>query len=217
MGAGGAACWDLDLGVGRPRSVEGVGRRVLGNADRARQEAELGPGLKPLAGHAPLLKAVVQREDVVPPGLRPPEPDELDQLLHHRVVEVGDLAPLHQVVALARVLLDVVELPAIVAEAPGGAVLPGFPAVEGDRLPFAVDDGAVAEHLEVLRRVVRRRLGRVERVVHRHPLEGRLLHAVDDVWRLDSDGRQDLGHDIDHVVKLLPELSPGRGSPSASG
>ena len=52
-------------------------------------------------------------------------------------------------------------------------------AVPRHRGPALVVDAAVAEHLEVLRRVAVVRAGVVERVRHRDALERLLLHAVD--------------------------------------
>src|SRR6202008_796280 len=95
-----------------------------------------------------------ERQDVV--GLRLPEPE---------VYELGDLLGmlLGEVARLLGVLVGVEELPAVVLEVAD----PGERAVLGDRLPALVPDAARAEHLVVLRLLVRRRARVVERVAHR--------------------------------------------------
>ena len=68
------------------------------------------------------------------PGLDPPALDHLRQLARLLRREIARFAP---------VLLDVVELPAILVES-------GVRLVPRHRLPAVVPDAAVAEHLEVL-------------------------------------------------------------------
>ncbi len=77
----------------------------------------------------------------------------------------------------------------------------------GHSCPALVVDAAVAEHLEVLRRVAIRRIGVVERVGHRDALERSLLHAVD-AQRLRQAGRlEHRGRDVDHVMELRADLA----------
>ena len=70
------------------------------------------------------------------------------------------------------------------------------------RGPALVIDAAVAEHLEVLRRVTLRRLGIVERVQHAHALDGSLLHAVHGDGLREPRRLEDGRRHIDHMVKL---------------
>ena len=77
-----------------------------------------------------------------------------------------------------RPVVRAVELPDVVVERRHLGRHPGN-AVPGDSGPALVVDAAVAEHLEVLRRVAIVRVGVVERVRHRDALERPLLHAVD--------------------------------------
>ncbi len=74
--------------------------------------------------------------------------------------------------------------------------------VDGGGEPAVGVDGAVAEHLEVLRRVALRRLRVVERVDHAHALDRR-LHGAVDALRLGQTGS--LEHrrgDVDDVGEL---------------
>src|SRR6185503_15248970 len=77
---------------------------------------------------------LAQRQHLVATGLDPPALDHLRQLARLLRGEVARFAP---------VLLDVVELPAVLVES-------GVRLVPRHRLPSVVPDAAVAEHLEVL-------------------------------------------------------------------
>src|SRR5437016_13946548 len=63
---------------------------------------------------------------------------------------------------------------------------------------------AVADHLEILRLMLRRRLGirGVERVSHAHAFNWLLRNAVDQLWRLDARGLKEGRHDVNHVMEL---------------
>src|SRR5438876_12339807 len=63
---------------------------------------------------------------------------------------------------------------------------------------------AVADHLKILRLMLRRRIrvGLVERVSHAHAFNWLLRNAVDQLWRLDARGLKEGRHDINDVVKL---------------
>ena len=89
-----------------------------------------------------------------------------------------------QVVGLGRVLLDVIKLPLV----PGdhirrrlGAQLPRKRHRRRGRHPPVVIDGAIAEHLEILRRVSGRGVGvrLIPGIHHAYPFDGALLDAVD--------------------------------------
>src|SRR5207253_7392838 len=65
---------------------------------------------------------------------------------------------------------------------------------------------AVADHLEILRLMLRRRIWsgscRIERVSHAHAFNWRLRNAIDQLWRLDARGLKEGRHDINDVVEL---------------
>src|SRR5438552_18956848 len=65
---------------------------------------------------------------------------------------------------------------------------------------------AVADHLEILRLTLRRRVWSrsrgIERVSHAHAFNWLLRNAVDQLWRLDARGLKEGRHDINDVVKL---------------
>ena len=77
------------------------------------------------------------------------------------------------------------------------------------RHPAVVIDGAIAEHLEVLRGVPGGRVGvgLVPRVDHAHAFDGALLDAVDRIGRGDAGRFEDRRHDIDDVVELVADAA----------
>ena len=74
-----------------------------------------------------------------------------------------------------------------------------------DRHPAVMINGAIAQHLEVLRGVPGGRIGvgLVPRVHHAHAFDGSLLDAVDRVGRGNAGRFQDRRHDVDDVVELM--------------
>ena len=70
-------------------------------------------------------------------------------------------------------------------------------------------DGAVAEHLEVLRRVPGRRVGvgLVPGVGQARAFDRELLDAVDHLRRRDAGGFEDGRHDVDDVVELAADAA----------
>ena len=95
-------------------------------------------------------------------------------------------------------LVDVVKLPFVVVRR--RRLLPnshGSDRRRGAGDPAVVVDGAVAEHLEILRAVLRRRLRVIERVDHAHALDRLLRHAVEHRGRLHADGFEDGRIDVD--------------------
>ena len=72
------------------------------------------------------------------------------------------------------------------------------------RHPAVVIDGAVAEHLEILRRAPGGRVGvgLVPRVNHADAVHRALLDAVDGVGRRNAGRFEDRRHDVDDVVEL---------------
>ncbi len=124
-------------------------------------------------------------------GLRPPEVDELGQLL-------GVLGG--EVVALRSVHLVVVELPRVVIEGHARGVA-------GDRLPAVGVDGPVAHHLGVLDALAGGRVGVGERVVHGRAGDGELLVAPVGLGRGDADELVDGGGHVVHPVELVPDAA----------
>ena len=107
---------------------------------------------------------------------------------------------------------DVVELPLVPGDHVGrrlGAELPRERRRRRARQPAVVVDGAVAEHLEVLRGVPGRGVGvrLVPRVRHAHAVHGALLDAVDRLRRRDAGRFEDGRHDVDEVVELAADAA----------
>ena len=77
------------------------------------------------------------------------------------------------------------------------------------RHPAVLINGAIAQHLEVLRGVLGGRVGvgLVPRVHHAYAFDGSLLDAVDRVGRGNAGHFQDRRHNIDDVVKLIPDAA----------
>jgi hypothetical protein len=83
-----------------------------------------------------------------------------------------------------------------------------------------VIDGAIAEHLEVLRCVPGRDVGvrLVPRVHHADAFDRALVDAVDRIRRWDADRFEDGRHDVDDVMELAADAThvvdvarPGHG------
>ena len=77
------------------------------------------------------------------------------------------------------------------------------------RHPAVVIDGAIAEHLEILRRVPGRGVGvrLVPRVGHAHAFDRDLLDAVDRVGLRNAGRFEDGRHDVDDVVELAADAA----------
>ena len=149
-------------------------------------------------------RRVVERQHVVLLRLGIEEGLHLFDLLRH----LGC-----QVVELGGVLQDVVELPLVPGDHDrrrGAAQLPRERCRSRRRHPAIVIDGAVAEHLEVLRRVPGRGVGvrLVPRVYHAHAFDGELLDAVDRIRRRDTGRFEDRRDDVDDVVELACGCRP---------
>src|SRR5262245_43352624 len=78
----------------------------------------------------------------------------------------------------------------------------------GYRNPAVMVQGAIAEHLEVLRVPLFLRLRVVEAVHHADALDGLLRHAVELGWCGNVRCLQDRGHEINHVVELGADPPP---------
>src|SRR5208283_2801959 len=101
---------------------------------------------------------------------------------------------------------DVVELPLVLVHGRkfagsheprrGGRMRSGNPAV--------MVNGTVANHFEILRVALRRRIGvgRIEGVTHADAFDRLLLDAVDHVRLLDAGGFENGWNDVDDVVEL---------------
>jgi hypothetical protein len=84
--------------------------------------------------------------------------------------------------------------------------------VEHDRLPSVVIQRAAAEHLVVLRHVLRGRGALLEDVRERDALDRTLCDAIDLLRRLDADEIEDRRHQVDGMHVLVPRLALGRES-----
>jgi hypothetical protein len=82
------------------------------------------------------------------------------------------------------------------------------------RPPAVVVDGAVAEHLEVLRVVAGRRISLIEAVREAHAFDGRLGDAADARRRFQAQRVQHGRHEVDDMGVLHPQLA---ASPDARG
>src|SRR6266496_4765599 len=74
-------------------------------------------------------------------------------------------------------------------------------------------DRAVADHLEILRLMLRRRIrvGLVERVSHAHALNRLLWDAVDHFGSLNAGGFKEGRHNVNDVVELRADAADIRG------
>ena len=202
----GAALRHLDVGGDGVGGVQQQRRVALRQADHRPRVDELrAPGGDVRARRDDARRhRGVQREDLVLLRFRD---EHLPHLLHLLRVLRGD------VVGLAEVLVQVVELEHLVVQRIGVGRTEGLPrrAVDlGAQEPAVVIERPLAHHLEVLRLVARRRLGilRVEGVGEARALDRRLLDAVDDLRRADAGGLEDRRHDVDHVDELLAQGRP---------
>ena len=115
-------------------------------------------------------------------------------------------------VELGGVLFDVIEFPLVAGDHIRrrlGAEFPRECNRRRGRHPPVVIDGAIAEHLEVLRRVSGRSVGVrfVPRVRHAYAFDGVLLDAVDVIGRRDAGRFEDGGHDVDDVMELAADAT----------
>ena len=111
---------------------------------------------------------------------------------------------LREVLRLGAILVDVVQLPAVLVEVADAADR----RVQRGRLPAVLPDPARAEHRVVLHAAsVVLRLGVVERVAHRDAVERILLDAAIDLRHLEPDDVEDRRHDVRRVVVLMAHLA----------
>ena len=148
-------------------------------------------------------RRVVERQHVVLRRLRIEEVLHLLDLLRHLGGKVGELGG---------VLLDVIELPLVPRDhigRRGGAQLPRNGRRGRRRHPSIVIDGAIAEHLEVLRGVPSRCIGvrLVPGVDHAHAFDGVLLDAVDRIGRRDAGRFEDGRNNVDDVMELAADAA----------
>ena len=113
---------------------------------------------------------------------------------------------------LREVLADFVEFPLVVEDCRqptlrlGGRVPRSNPRRRaGD--PAVVVDALVAEHLEVLRRMLRRSVGVIERVHQARALDGLLSRAVNVRRRGNADRFEQCRRDVDHRAELRTETA----------
>ena len=199
-GAGG----NLDVRGDRHRLVLDVDEGVLHHPGHALVDGQrLAPGhqVRPSrrGGVEALDRAVVNRQHAVALGF-----------LHEQRLQFLELGGVRggEVGGLAEVLVDVVELPHVLGELVARLRLPRR-LVHGGGDPAVAVDGAVAEHLEVLRLVPVRRLGIVEGVDHADAFHRRLRDAVDRLRLRDVRGFEHGRRDVDDVLELTAHLAPG--------
>ena len=211
-----AAFGDLDLGGDGVGLVQDIGRSAGRHAGQsARIGEDRSSRRQARARRIPAReRRVVERQHVVLLRLEIEEGLHLLELLRH----LGG-----QVVGLGGVLLDVIELPLVPGDhirRRGGAQLPRERRRGRARHPPVVIDGAIAEHLEVLRRVPGRGVGvrLVPGVHHAHAFDGALLDAVDRIGRRDAGRFEDGRDDVDDVMELAADAAhvldvagPGHG------
>ena len=116
-----------------------------------------------------------------------------------------------EVIELGGVFLDVVKLPLVRADVRRrrGAQHPWLGHRRRRRHPTLVIDGAIAEHLEILRGALARGVGvgLVQGVQHAHPFDRALLDAVDDFGLRDAGCFENGRHDVDDVVELTADAA----------
>ena len=133
-----------------------------------------------------------------------------------------------QVVGLGPVLVEVIQLPAVVVGCPVAdswrrSRQPGHPRTERRGHPAVVIDSPTAHHLEVLRLLAPRRGAVGESAGETCSGDGDLGHTVDGERRLDThdvvDGRHDVV-DMQEVIprqRVRPRPSSASGSPAGCG
>ncbi len=136
----------------------------------------------------PRLHSVVEREDVIPLCLTPPQ---RTQPIGQRRVFAG------QVTALGEVGAQVVELPVVAVEVVARLV-------RCDGLPATAVDASVPRGLEVLHRSRRGRVRLGKRVHHRGAMDRQLLDPPILLGRRHAAQLVDRGGDVDHMVELVP-------------
>src|SRR5262249_12358673 len=168
-----APLWDRNLGGNRPRLVFEVRRRTLRDTDHSRKVDELAAAsgeARPNCWIGARCEAGIKRVDIVLPCL------DIE-----RVLELLELVRkfFGQIVCLAEILVDVVELPLEVVGA-------GF---RSDRHPWQAErrrarhpailvNGPIPKHLEILGAVLCRRRSIVEGIDEAHAVYRLLLHTV---------------------------------------
>src|SRR5471030_371651 len=79
--------------------------------------------------------------------------------------------------------------------------------MEGHRLPAALPQAAMAEHLEILRRGFRRRSRIAETPGEAHALDRHLRDAGDGRWRLDAHDIEECRHEVAGMAELRAQLA----------
>ena len=190
-----ATLWNLGLRGDAVRTVTDVRRRRPWDTPRAGTQLPVCFG-----GHAVGVRAdepgkgVVQRQHLVSARLGEPTADHLGELF-------GLLSA--QVVQFIEVLVQVVELPLVGIES-------GARAVPGDRLPAVVPDSAVAQHLEVLARLLRWFVRGSEAVGQAGAFDWLLGHAVDLGGRPHPGQFEHRRRDVGDVVELPADAAAVR-------
>src|SRR5208282_6740379 len=120
-----------------------------------------------------------------------------------------------KVVVLGDIFIEVVEFPLVTGNHVGRRGSAQFPREiyrRRDRHPTVLVNGAVAEHLEILRRVPGWRIGvlLVPRVHHAHAFNRALLDAFDRVGSWDAGHLEDRGYDVDDVMELAADATDVR-------
>ncbi len=105
------------------------------------------------------------------------------------------------VLGLGEVLVQMVEFPDVALEGLAWRMV-------GDRLPAALPQAAVAEHLEVLRRTARR-VGVAEAGGEGDAFHGLLLDAGEDLGSLEAQQFEDRGRHVAGVAELVTQLAAG--------
>ncbi len=151
-------------------------------------------------------RRVVERQHIVFLRLGVEDILQLLELVRHLVGKI---------VVLGDIFIEVVEFPLI----PGnhirrrrGAQFPREICRRRDRHPTVLVNGAVPEHLEILRRVPGWRVGilLVQRVHHAHAFNRALLDAFDRVGSRDACRFEDRRYDVDDVMKLAADTTDVR-------
>src|SRR5206468_384104 len=75
--------------------------------------------------------------------------------------------------------------------------------------PAIMVNGAVTKHLEVLRRMAVLGFRIIKGINHRRSIERKLLRAIDDLWKRQTDGLEHSWSYIYYMAKLRPDLTLG--------
>src|SRR5205085_2123592 len=104
------------------------------------------------------------------------------------------------IVDLVEVAVEVIELPRIMAEIVARRM-------EAHGLVAVLHQATMAEHLEILRLLLRRRLGPRETLGKAGALDRHLLDAVDRLGRLDADDVEQGRREVAGVAELVAQLA----------